>query len=100
MGMLIDRTGEMKNQEKLRMYERFFRQSKDMFFILDSSGRFIDVNPRYAEILGYTKEDLLGQTSRIIAHEEDLGILRENFGKVLRGESVKFTFRVRSRDGR
>ncbi|WP_086975449.1 PAS domain S-box protein [Archaeoglobus fulgidus] len=99
MGMLIDRTDEMKNQEKLKMYERFFRRSKDMFFILDRYGRFIDVNPRYAEILGYAKEDLLGRTSRIIAHEDDLEILRENFGKVLRGESVKFSFRAKSRDG-
>ncbi|MBO8178944.1 MAG: PAS domain S-box protein [Archaeoglobus sp.] len=99
MGMLIDRTEEMQNQEKLRMYEMFFRESKDMFFILDRKGRFIDVNPRYAEILGYGKEDLLGKTSRFIAHEEDLAVLRENFARVLRGESVKFTFRAKSRDG-
>lgn len=99
MGMLIDRTEEVQIQEKLRMYERFFQESKDMFFILDRNGRFIDVNPGFAEILGYTKEDLLGKTSRFIAFEEDLPVLRKNFERVLKGESVKFTFRAKSKDG-
>lgn len=99
MGMLIDRTEEVQIQEKLRMYERFFQESKDMFFILDRNGRFIDINPGFAEILGYTKEDLLGRTSRFITLEEDLPVLRKNFERVLKGESVKFTFRAKSKDG-
>jgi len=99
MGMLIDRTKEMEAQEKLRMYERFFQQSKDMFFILDRDGRFIDLSMSYEEILGYSKDELLGNTSRLIAHEEDLPILRENFSKILQGESVKFTFRVKTKKG-
>ena len=99
MGMLIDRTDEMKAQEKLRMYERFFREAKDMFFIIDRKGRFVDVNPRYAEILGYDYSELIGHTSRKVAFEEDLDILRENFRKVLNGESVRFTFRARCKNG-
>ncbi len=99
MGMLIDRTDEMKAQEKLRMYERFFREAKDMFFIIDRKGRFVDVNPRYAEILGYDYSELIGHTSRKVAFEEDLDILRENFRKVLNGENVRFTFRARCKNG-
>ncbi len=99
MGMLIDRTDEMRSQEKLTMYERFFREAKDMFFIIDRKGRFIDVNPRYAEILGYNHSELIGHTSRRIAFEEDLDVLRENFRKVLNGESVRFTFRARCKNG-
>ncbi len=99
MGMLIDRTDEVESQEKLKMYERFFRKAKDMFFIIDRKGRFVDVNPRYAEILGYDYSELIGDTSRRIAFEEDLDILRRNFRKVLNGESVRFTFRARCKNG-
>lgn len=99
MGMLIDRTDEMRSQEKLKMYERFFKEAKDMFFIIDRKGRFIDVNPRYAEILGYEYSELIGHTSRKISFEEDIEILRDNFRRVLNGESVKFTFRARSKNG-
>ncbi|WP_202318486.1 PAS domain S-box protein [Archaeoglobus neptunius] len=99
MGILIDRTEDVEREEKLKRYERFFRQSKDMFFIIDREGRFVDVNPRYREILGYDYSELLGKTSRLIAVEEDIDLLRENFKRVLNGESVKFTFRIRRKNG-
>ncbi len=99
IGMLIDRTTERQVEEKLKMYERFFKEAKDMFFILDERGRFVDVNPRFAEILGYRYSEIIGHTSKRIVFDDDLRILKENFNRVMRGESVKFTFRAKCKNG-
>ncbi len=99
IGMLIDRTTERQVEEKLKMYERFFKEARDMFFILDERGRFVDVNPRFAEILGYRHSEIIGQTSKRIVFDNDLRILKENFDRVMKGESVKFTFRAKCKNG-
>ena len=43
-------------------YRRLFESAKDGILILDAgSGRIIDINPFLIEMLGYTKEDLVGK---------------------------------------
>lgn len=84
--------------EKLRIYQHFFREARDFLFILDKKGRFLEINPSY-EILGFRREELIGSNSRKIAFEDQIEILRENFKKVLRGETVKFTFRAKTANG-
>lgn len=94
----IDYTEEQKKFDALNVYEKFFRGGKDFFFILDEKGRFVDVNQSY-EVIGYSREDLIGKNSRIIAFEDQINLLRENFQKVLKGESVKFTFKAKTASG-
>lgn len=94
----VEYTEEQKNLDALHVYERFFKGGKDFFFILDERGRFIDVNQSY-EVVGYYREELLGKNSKIIAFEDQIEILRENFKKVLNGETVKFTFKARTAKG-
>ncbi|MEM1999405.1 MAG: hypothetical protein QW127_06335, partial [Archaeoglobaceae archaeon] len=38
----IEYTEEQRNTEILRIYQRFFREAKDFFFILDNRGRFLE----------------------------------------------------------
>jgi two-component system response regulator len=85
---------------KMERFERFFRQAEDLFFILDDRGRFIDLNPKFAELLGYSPDELKGRTSKMIAYEEDLPKLREFFQRVKKGETSKMEFRGVARDGR
>jgi PAS domain S-box-containing protein len=99
IGTAIDRTKEEEYRRRLEEYRRFYENARDMFFIIDSQGCFIDVNPKYAEMLGYSKEELIGRNSRMITHPEDIGILRENFQKVMKGESVRYEARAVARDG-
>lgn len=94
----IDYTQEERNIEVLSVYERFFKEGKDFFFILDEKGRFIEVNPTY-EIMGYRREEILGKNSRILAFEDQIEVLRENFKKVLRGETVRFVFKAKNKKG-
>ncbi len=70
-----------KNEaERLR---RFYENSEEMFFVLDRRGRFVDLSPKFAEILEYDVNELLGKTSRSVVHPVDRTRLRDFFKKVL-----------------
>lgn len=45
--------------ESEKRYRELFEESKDTVFIIDSSGRLVDINPSGSELLGYTKGELL-----------------------------------------
>ncbi len=81
------------------VYMRFYENAEDMLFLLDLSGRFIDVNPKFAEMLGYRYEELIGKTSRNIIHPDDFQALKDFFKSVLSGKSGKKEFRFINRDG-
>ncbi|MEM0203818.1 MAG: PAS domain S-box protein [Archaeoglobaceae archaeon] len=94
----IEYTEEQRSIEILRIYQRFFREAKDFFFILDERGRFLEVNPSY-EILGFKREEIVGKNSRVIAFEDQIDVLRENFKRVLKGETVRFVFKAKTAKG-
>ncbi|RLI79053.1 hypothetical protein DRP05_05350 [Archaeoglobales archaeon] len=95
-----DITDRKTLETKLEEYKRFFDRAKDLFFVVDTKGRFIDLNPRYAEMLGYRKEELIGKTARVLSHPEDLENLKNNFLRVINGETVRFESRAITKDGR
>ena len=66
---------------------------------MDSDGRFIDLNPKFAERFGYKPEELIGKTSKILTHPEDLDRLRRFFKDVVNGETKRGEFRFITRDG-
>lgn len=76
-----------KSKERLRT---FFELSPDPAFILDTDGRFVEVNRAFCEIACLPEEDFLGnrfQDADFI-EEESLEKAEENFEKRLEGEVV------------
>ncbi len=53
---------EQKLRESERRYRELFENSRDGFVIVDDKGRFIDANPAYCQMLGYTLEELRQKT--------------------------------------
>ncbi|HET7586388.1 MAG TPA: ATP-binding protein [Gemmatimonadaceae bacterium] len=47
-------------------FRRLFEQAADSLFVHDAEGRFVDVNPRAVESLGYTRDELLALRVRDI----------------------------------
>jgi len=58
-----DVTEEKQAEEKLResekRYRTLFEESRDAISIVTREGKFLDVNQAYADLFGYTKEELL-----------------------------------------
>ena len=57
--------------------------------------RFIRVNQRFCEIMGYSREELLGLTFREITHPDDLARDEQQVAQLLRGELSSFTVEKR-----
>lgn len=53
----------------IQILERLFEQTTDAVFILDLEGNHVNVNHRASEMLGYTKEELLGMSYKEISAE-------------------------------
>jgi diguanylate cyclase (GGDEF)-like protein/PAS domain S-box-containing protein len=51
---------------ELRLTSAVFENSMESIMITDVQGNFINVNPAFIQITGYTREELLGKTPRIL----------------------------------
>lgn len=89
-GTFRDITAQVRAENSLKRSEARFRMltetsSVGIFMLIDDE--YIFANDTYATIFGVEKKDLVGTKidfSRI--HEDDLPLLKENLGKLLRGE--------------
>ena len=87
---ISDITAQHDAETRLRESERRFRNT----FELAGSGmahigldrRFIRVNRRLCEILGYSEAELLGLTGRQISHPDDLDIINRQRPRLYAGE--------------
>ena len=48
-------------EERLHIYQRVFETTGDGMFITDTDAKLIEVNPAYCRIMGYSRNDVLGQ---------------------------------------
>jgi PAS domain S-box-containing protein len=57
-------------EERLRGYEAIER-AREGISILDDEGRFVYTNPGFADLVGYDRDELLGQHWEVLYREED-----------------------------
>ena len=111
----IGATTGWRRREALRRYqvlaalgeseERFrtiFEQAAVGVALIDSrSGRFLRINGRYAELLGYDIDELAEMDFQQVTHPEDLQADLDNMERLRRGDIREFTMEKRyfHRDG-
>jgi diguanylate cyclase (GGDEF)-like protein/PAS domain S-box-containing protein len=55
-----------------KMYRSLVDSSPDIIYTLDPKGRFTFINDRVQQLLGYSRDDLIGQHYSILVHEDDM----------------------------
>jgi two-component system cell cycle sensor histidine kinase/response regulator CckA len=101
----LDTTEQAFFEESLRRNEELFRATFDQaavgmnFVSLD--GRFLRVNPRYCEMVGYSAEELLAMRFQDITHPDDLQGDTERVAKLLgsRDANTSYNKRYVRKDG-
>ncbi|NHZ90222.1 EAL domain-containing protein [Massilia sp. CCM 8733] len=70
---------QLENSEKL--YRYLVDSSPDIIYTLNHEGRFTFVNDRAFQLLGFAREDLIGQHYTVLVHDEDLERARYAFNE-------------------
>jgi PAS domain S-box-containing protein len=80
-------------------FRRIFETANEGIWVLDAEGRIEMVNPRIAEMLGYTEAEIVGKRKFDFVAPEDVPLAREQFDRRRRNLSEQFEVRLRHRDG-
>src|SRR5271166_1416455 len=96
VAVLLDRR---RTEDALRESEERFRGTFENAGVgiadCDLQGRFLRVNQKLCEIVGYTREELLQKTWQDITHPDDLAASLEQFLPLLRGEQPGYSLENR-----
>ena len=95
VSVIEDITERKRADEALRIsevrYRRLFEAAKDGVLLLDPvSGEITDANPFMTELLGFTRDELLGQQLFQIGLLKDAGASREMVRKLKRNQQVRY----------
>jgi PAS domain S-box-containing protein len=78
---------------------RLFDQANDAIHVVSADGRLLDVNLRGLEMLGYTREELIGRKVDDIVPEEDRPRLQQTAGDAEVGRPFVFEWEHVRKDG-
>ena len=97
--------GRREALEALRASEErlhaIFHQAAVGIAVADLGGRFVEMNQKFCDILGYSADELTELTLRHITHPDDLARTEKHLGELLAGEIPEFSLEKRyiRRDG-
>jgi len=91
-----DQTAERAREAAARERESVFRalfeqRAVGVAHVETPTGRFLRVNDRYAEILGYGRDELVDRTFRDVTHPEDVRASSELVEDLLEGRRREYT---------
>lgn len=90
---------ERAMQAKDARYRDIIETAIDGFWIIDLSGRFIQVNEAYCRMSGYGREELLGMAVADVEAVETAAEVADHMARLLNTGSDRFITRHRRKDG-
>jgi formate hydrogenlyase transcriptional activator len=101
--MAQDITKRKRAENELQASEMHFRvlveQASDGIFIADAQGKYVDVNSAGAEMLGYTREEMLQLSIPDIVVEEETPRITPEVARIAAGATVLSEWKFRRKDG-
>ena len=98
-GVQFDITDQKRTEEALRESEERFRATFEQAAVgmahVDLDGRWLHVNEKLLEIVGYGREELLGLTFQDITHPDDLDADLDHLRRLLAGEMETYSMEKR-----
>lgn len=95
-----DITDERRRDDELRLLSTALEVSADPVLITDPGGTITYVNAAFEEQTGYSRNEALGQTPRILkSGQQDPAFYRDMWETLNRGEAFRGEFVNRRRDG-
>lgn len=104
--LVKDITEQRLIQEAYRLAEEKFRTLVELSLIgiyIVQDGKFLYVNPHFAEIAGYSQQEIINsKTIADLVYEEDREMVFQNIQKKLSGETdeIRYSFRGKRKDGK
>nr|WP_247887391.1 PAS domain S-box protein [Azospirillum sp. SYSU D00513] len=96
----LNDTLEQRVADAIKDRDRIWKLSRDPFLIADREGHWLNVSPAWADILGWSEEELLGRTSEWMEHPDDRTKTRQEIGFLSDGNTtLKFENRFRTKGG-
>ncbi len=80
---LRDITERKQREEELQQQAVVFQQAHEAILIADASKRIIRVNQAFSDITGYSEQEVLGSTPRVLSSERDDNVFYEEFYSTL-----------------
>ena len=98
-GTCIDITDLKRAEDALRESEERFRGTFENAAVgiahKDVTGRFLRVNEKFCDIVGYTRDELLTRTWQDITYADDVAASLGQYIPLMRGESLSFSLEKR-----
>lgn len=97
VGILRDVTQRKQAQEE---YSTILRAAMDGFWIVDETGKIVDVNDTYCSIIGYSREELLRMSIHDVEAQETSEEIISRIQVIHRKGHGRFETRHRRKDGK
>ncbi|HUP62967.1 MAG TPA: PAS domain S-box protein [Thermoanaerobaculia bacterium] len=99
-GVSLDITEQRANETAVHRLMRAVEQLDEVMFTADLDGTITYVNPAFVRVYGYTREEAIGCTPRILkSGESSQEFYAQFWGELLAGRSVRIEYRNRAKDG-
>lgn len=96
-----DITQQKQAEKSIQKLLRAVEQARNAIFMTDPNGAINYINPAFEQIYGYSREEALGKTPRILkSGQHDQAFYERFWQRLLAGESVREEFVNKTRDGR